>query len=105
MFLYSAYTSTAVIAHIIAGSQTAGTFNTLAGLQQERFRVQLSKPVDDSTDLNATSKAATYYQSCVDTTDDMDSQALESLSRLLSDLGIIMQYTGDEAMYSQSKLL
>ena len=55
-------------------------------MQQEKFRVELSKPVDDITSNTAVRKAATYYQSCVNTTN-MDAQAHESLVQLLSDLG------------------
>ena len=73
---------------LLTGSQSAGAFETLIRVQQERFKVVMSKPVR-STTVEAVRKAATFYQSCMDLIA-MDRQAHASLVQVLSDLGIII---------------
>ena len=68
------------------GSQSAGAFETLIEVQQERFKVVMSRPVR-STTVEAVGKAATFFQSCMDLIA-MDRQAHASLVQVLSDLGI-----------------
>ena len=77
--------------YLHADAYETGGFSNLEETKIERFRVQLSKPVDNTT-VEAIGKAATYYQSCVNastlTDDNMDSQVRDFLYGLLTQLGM-----------------